>query len=231
MYKGKKILALIPARGGSKGLPRKNVRNLCGKPLIAWTIEQAKKSKYLDKIIVSTDNEEISSVSRQYGAEVPFIRPKELATDTAKMVDVIKHGLDWLKDNSYVYDIFVLLQPSSPLRLDEDIDKSLELLFSKDALAIVSVCEVDGDKNLVNSIPENGNMKDFIDSDTANRNRQEFPQFYRLNGAVYLAYPDYLRKQNSFFGAATFAYIMPRERSIDINTEIDFQFVEFLLQK
>ncbi len=231
MYKGKKIFALIPARGGSKGLPRKNVRNLCGKPLIAWTIEQAKKSKYLDKIIVSTDNEEISSVSRQYGAEVPFIRPKELATDTAKMVDVIKHGLDWLKDNSYVYDIFVLLQPSSPLRLDEDIDKSLELLFSKDALAIVSVCEVDYDKNLVNSIPENGNMKDFIDSDTANKNRQEFPRFYRLNGAVYLAYPDYLRKQNSFFGDATFAYIMPRERSIDINTEIDFQFVEFLLQK
>ena len=233
MYKGKNILGLIPARGGSKGLPRKNIKPLLGKPLIAWTIEEALASKYLDRLIVSTDDKEIAEISKKYGAEVPFIRPKELAEDNAKGIDVALHAIDWLKknDKQKQYDLLMLLQPTSPLRTTEDIDKAIELLFLKDAKAIVSVCEVDHYPLWSNTLPENGCMKDFIRKEIMNKNRQELPIFYRLNGCIYLAYCSYLQKQRSFFGEKSFAYIMPKERSIDIDGEIDFRLAEILLIK
>ena len=230
MYKGKKILALIPARGGSKGLPGKNIKPLLGKPLIAWTIEQAKASKYIDRIIVSTDDKEIAAVAKKYGAEVPFMRPKELATDKAKGIDVVFHAMSWFRKNekNRQYDLIMLLQPTSPLRTAEDIDKAIELLFFKKAKAIVSVCEVDHHPLWVNTLPKNGCMKNFIRKEVLNKNRQDLPTFYRLNGAIYLAYCDYLKKQKSFFGEETFAYIMPRERSIDIDSELDLKLAEIL---
>ena len=233
MYKGKNILGLIPARGGSKGLPRKNIKPLLGKPLIAWTIEQALASKYLDRVVVSTDDKEIADISKKYGAEVPFMRPKELAEDNAKGIDVVLHAIDWLKENDKrkQYDLIMLLQSTSPLRTTEDIDKAIELLFLlKEAKAIVSVCEVDHHSLWVNTLPDDRCMKDFIKPKIMNKNRQELPKFYRLNGAIYIAYCNYLQKRKSFFGKETFAYIMPREKSIDIDDKIDFKLVEILIK-
>jgi len=232
MYKGKTILGLIPARGGSKGLPRKNIKLLLGKPLIAWTIEQALASKYLDKVIVSTEDKEIAEISKKYGAEIPFMRPKKLAEDNAKGIDVVLHAIDWLKKNDRLkqYDLIILLQPTSPLRKPEDIDKAIELLFLKEAKAIVSVCEVDHHPLWANTLPEDGCMKDFIRREAMNKNRQELPVFYRLNGAIYLAYCNYIKEQKSFFGKDTFAYIMSQERSIDIDNEIDFKLTEILMK-
>jgi len=228
MYKGKTILGLIPARGGSKGLSRKNIKPLLDKPLIAWTIERSLASKYLDRVIVSTDDKEIKDISRKYGAEIPFTRPKKLAEDNAKGIEVVLHAIDWLKKNDRrkQYDLLMLLQPTSPLRATEDIDKTIELLFLKEAKAIVSVCEVDHHPLWSNTLPEDGCMKNFIRQEIMNKNRQELPVFYRLNGAIYLAYCNYIKEQKSFFGEKTFAYIMPQSRSVDIDNEIDFKLTE-----
>jgi len=232
MYKEKTILGLIPARGGSKGLPRKNIRPLLGKPLIAWTIEQAKVSKYVDKVVVSTDDEEIAEVAKQYGAKVPFMRPKELARDDTPGIDVVFHAMNWFtKNKNKQYDLIILLQPTSPLRTAEDIDKAIELLFLKKAKAIVSVCEVDHHPLWTNTLPENGCMKDFIRKEIMNKNRQELPTFYGLNGAIYLAYWDYIKEQKGFFGKETFAYIMPKERSVDIDSELDLKLAEILMKE
>ena len=225
MYKGKTVLGLIPARGGSKGLPRKNIKPLLGKPLIAWTIEQALVSKYLDRVVVSTEDKEIAEISIKYGADIPFVRPKELAEDNAKGIDVVLHATDWFreKDKRKQYDLIMLLQPTSPLRITEDIDKAIEFLFLKEAKAIVSVCEVDHHPLWANTLSEDGCMKNFIRKEIMNKNRQELLKFYRLNGAIYLAYCDYIKEQESFFGEGTFAYIMPRERSIDIDSDLDLK--------
>ena len=232
MYRGKNILGLIPARGGSKGLPGKNTRPLLGKPLIAWTIEQALTSKYLDRVVVSTDDKEIAEISKKYGAEIPFMRPKKLAEDNAKGIDIVLHTIDWFRENDKrkQYDLIMLLQPTSPLRKSEDIDKAIEYLFLREAKAVVSVCEVDHHPLWANTLPEDGCMKDFIRKEIINKNRQELPVFYRLNGAIYLAYCDYINQCKSFIGKDTFAYIMPRERSIDIDDEIDLRLAETLMK-
>jgi len=232
MYKEKTILGLIPARGGSKELPKKNIRPLLGKPLIAWTIEQAKASRYVDRVIVSTDDEEIAEIVKQYGAEVPFMRPKELARDDIPGIDVVFHAMNWfIKNENKQYDLIILLQPTSPLRTAEDIDKAIELLFFKKAKAIVSVCEVDHHPLWTNALPENGCMKNFIRKEIINKNRQELPTFYRLNGAIYLAYCNYIKEQKGFFGEETFAYIMPKERSVDIDSELDLKLAEILMKE
>ena len=229
MYKGKTILGLIPARGGSKGLSRKNIKLLLGKPLVAWTTEQALASKYLDRVVVSTDDKEIAEISKKYGAEVPFIRPIELASDETRGINVVLHAIDWMEKNDRQYDLLMLLQPTSPLRRSEDINKAVELLFSKEAKAIVSVCEVDHHPFWANTLAEDGCMKDFIRKEIMNKNRQELPVFYRLNGAIYLTYCNYIKKRKSFFGKETFAYIMAREISIDIDSGLDLKLAETIM--
>ena len=231
MYSKHRIVGIIPARGGSKGLPRKNVLPLQGKPLIAWTIEQAKASRYLDKVIVTTDDEEIASIAKTHGADVPFMRPQELASDTARAIDVIVHALNWIEAHDEAVDILVLLQPTSPFRTAEDINSAIEVLFLKKARAVISVCETEHHPYWSNVLPEDGSMDGFLKPELANRNRQELPTFYRLNGAIYAADCAYVRSQQGFFGKQTYAYVMPRERSIDIDAKIDFQFAEFLLQR
>lgn len=231
MYNGKRIIGIIPARGGSKGLPRKNILPLRGKPLIAWTIEQAQASTCLDKVIVTTDNEEIASVARTHGAEVPFMRPRELASDNAKTIDVIYHALDWLEANFETFDIVVLLQPTSPLRRSTDINNAVEMLFSQKASAIISVCETEHHPCWSNTLPHSRCMADFLRPELMNKNRQELPTYYRLNGAIYAAYCTYLKNQHGFFGSETFAYIMPKERSIDIDTKTAFNFANYLLKE
>lgn len=231
MNEGKRILGIIPARGGSKGLPRKNVLPLLGEPLIVWTIEQTLLSKYLDRIIVSTDDEEIADISRKNGAEVPFVRPKELATDVAKGINVVLHAIDFFEKNRDSFDLIMILQPTSPLRISEDIDSAIELLFLKEAKCVVSVCEMEHPPLWANTLSADGCMKDFLRPEIINKNRQELPVYYRINGAIYLSYCNYLKTKRSFFGRETYAYIMPRERSIDIDSNFDFKFAEFLLQR
>lgn len=231
MYDRKRILAIIPARGGSKGLPRKNVLPLLGKPLIAWSIDAAKASAFLDEVIVSTDDNEIAAVAKQFGAEIPFIRPRELASDSAKTLDVILHALSELATRGQQFEVLVLLQPTSPLRTSGDIDAVIRQMFSHRSQAVVSVCETEHHPYWSNVLGPDGSMADFLRPELLNRNRQELPRFYRLNGAVYAGYSEYVRAQNGFFGKGTSAYVMPQNRSIDIDTRHDFEYAEFVLQK
>ena len=232
MINGKSVLAIIPARGGSKGLPGKNIKELCGKPLIAWTIEQAKSCDDSDRIVVSTDDEEIAEVAKKYSAEVPFVRPPELASDTATTIDVIFHAINWLKEHEdYRPEYILLLQPTSPLRSGEDINGAIQMLKDKDVRAVVSVCETDHYPWWSNILPADDNMKDFLRPEILNKRRQDLPVFYRLNGAIYLADTDYLREQNSFLGPDTFAYKMSKERSVDVDSDIDFKLAALLLEE
>ncbi len=228
MYRGKTFLGIIPSRGGSKRLPRKNILPLAGKPLIAWTIEAAKKSKYLDRVIVSTEDKEIAEVSKNYGAEVT-IRPEHLATDESKTVDVI---LDLLEKIDDFYDYIVLLQPTSPLRNEKHIDSAIELLFEKNADAIISVCEAEHSPLWMNTLPEDGNMKDFLNKNIIHKRSQDLPKYYRLNGAIYICKTELFRECKTFFiKEKVFAYIMERIFSVDIDTYIDFLIYEVIIEK
>ena len=232
MINGKKVLAIIPARGGSKGLPGKNIKDLCGKPLIAWTIEQARDCGIIDEIVVSTDDMEIANIAKKNGAEVPFMRPAKLANDTASTIDVIFHAINWFKKHqNFQSEYILLLQPTSPLRIAEDIEGAIQTLNDKNVRAVVSVCETDHHPWWSNRLPKDGDMKDFIRPEILNKCRQELPVFYRLNGAVYLAETSYLREQNSFFGSNTFAYKMPKSRSVDIDSELDFKLAALLVKE
>lgn len=229
MFEERRVLAVVPARGGSKGLPGKNLRLLGGKPMIAWTIEAAQASRRIDRVVVSTDCEEIAAVARQYGAEVPFLRPAELASDHARSFDALLHAIDWQEENGFVFDLVVWLQPTSPLRCGEDIDRAIELYFSRDAEAVVSVCETDHHPWWSNTLPEDGCMRDFLRPEALNSNRQQLPAFFRLNGAIYLASPQFLKINGSFYSDRTFAYVMPKGRSVDIDDAIDLCMAEALL--
>ncbi len=226
MYTNKTFLAIIPARGGSKRLPRKNVLDLCGKPLIAYTIEAALKSKYINKVIVSSDDEEILNISSNFGADI-IKRPIDLANDTATTFDTIKHTID----NFEKYDYIVLLQPTSPLRNEKHIDEAMELLEKKKADAIVSVCEMEHSPLWSNTLPKDGNMNNFLKDEILNKRSQDLEKFYRLNGAIYICKTEKLIENKSFFLKDNiFAYIMNRENSVDIDEEIDFKIAEVILK-
>jgi CMP-N-acetylneuraminic acid synthetase len=224
MYKNKSFLAIIPARGGSKRLPRKNILNLAGKPLIAWSIEAGLNSEYIDKVIVTSDDDEILEISRKFGADI-IKRPDELASDTATTFDAIKHTVENLKK----YDYIVLLQPTSPLRNEKHIDDAIELLESKKADAIISVCEMDHSPLWSNILPEDLSMKNFLREEVLNKRSQDLEKYYRLNGAIYICKTEKLLEEESFFLKNNiFAYIMDRNSSIDIDEEIDFKIAEVL---
>lgn len=232
MINGKSVLTIIPARGESKRLPGKNTKELYGKPLIGWSIKEAVSCVDIDRIVVSTDDEDIAEVAKKYGVEIPFMRPADLANDTASTVDVIFHTIEWLrKHQDYQAEYILLLQPTSPLRTVADIENAIQMLKDKDALAVVSVCETDHHPWWSNTLPENGNMKNFIRPDILNKRRQDLPVFYRLNGAIYLAETDYLHECNGFFGPDTFAYKMPKSRSVDIDSDLDFKLAQLLLEE
>ena len=231
MIKGKRILAVIPARGGSKGVKNKNIKLLSGKPLVSWTIIEAKKSKYIDKIVVSTDSELIAKTAKKSGAEVPFMRPKKLASDSAKNIDVIIHAVNWLGRNGFDYDAVIILQPTSPLRIVVDIDGLIEYFIRKNADMIVSVCKSEHSPNWANTLPKDKNMNNFIRKNIQNKNRQELQEYFRLNGAAEISKTEYLLNYKNNFGEQTYAYVMPQERSIDIDSEIDFLFSEALIRE
>ena len=231
IYKGKTFLAIIPARGGSKRLPRKNVRNLGGKPLIAWTIEAALGCPFLDEGIVTTDDDGIAKIAKCYGAYVPFLRPHELATDTATSFDVIKHTINFYKTElGKKFDYVVLLQPTSPLRCARNINEAIELLDKKNADAIISVCEVDHSPLWMNTLPTDHSLMGFIRDEVKNVRSQDLPKNYRLNGAIYICQADRLLKENTFFIADNaFAYLMAKEESVDIDDISDFNLANYLL--
>lgn len=223
-------MGFIPARAGSQGVPGKNIRPLAGKPLIVHTIEAALNTAIFDYLLVSTDGEEIARIAREAGAEVPFRRPAELATDTARLMDVLAHAMDWCEEHNLTFDWVMVLQPTSPLRSSADILAACSLMLERKAQAVVSVCEVNHHPWWSNTLPEDLNMANFIRSDILGLNRQELPVFYRLNGAIYLAEWKFIKIQKSWYGPRTYAYIMPWERSVDIDSEIDFVLAEVLLK-
>ena len=194
MYKNKTFLAIIPARGGSKRLPRKNVLDLNGKPLIAYSIEAGLKSKYIDKVIVTSDDDEILTISERYGADT-IKRPDELASDTATTFDAIKHAME----NCERYDYIILLQPTSPLRNEKHIDEAIELLESKNADAVVSVCEMDHSPLWSNTLNDSLSMSDFLKDEVVNKRSQDLEKYYRLNGAIYICNIKKFLKEESFF--------------------------------
>jgi N-acylneuraminate cytidylyltransferase/CMP-N,N'-diacetyllegionaminic acid synthase len=226
-----KLLYFIPARGGSRGLPGKNILPLNGRPLIEWSIEAAKQAHHKGKIVVSTDSEEIAEVSRKAGAEIPFMRPAELATDSASSMDVIFHALDFFESAGEKFDYVVLLQPTSPLRRASDIDAAIDLVLEKKAQAVVSVCVAEHHPLWSNTLPADKNMKDFIRPEIKGMNRQQLPVSYRLNGAIYIASPTYLKNFGTFIADGTFAFEMPAEVSVDIDSEIDFALAEIMIKR
>lgn len=225
------VYALIPARGGSKGILHKNIAPLCGKPLIAYTIEQASESKYLDRVIVSTDDKSITDAAKMYNAEVPFLRPSEISTDEASTVSVVLHALNYFKDEEGTLpDVVVLLQPTSPLRTVEDIDKSLEMFVRSEARSLTSVYKSEISPYWFKSINAGGFITDFVPPPVVSVRRQDTDNLYLLNGAIYIFYPKDVLSSKILLGQETLAYIMPIEKSIDVDTMLDLQFAEFLLK-
>ena len=227
----REILGLILARGGSKGIPGKNIKDLAGKPLIAYTIEAAKKSKYIDRVVVSTDDEEIARVSREYGAEIPFMRPAEYARDNTTSNETILHALNWFEKNeNYRPEYFTLLQPTSPFRSQTDIDNSFERLFDKEASFLVSLCETTENPYWMKTINNNGMINSFIDNKKIRR-RQDLPELYILNGAIYIAKREEYLKKEDFINEDTLGYIMSKENSIDIDEPMDLKFARFMMEE
>lgn len=225
-------LALITARGGSKRLPGKNIRPLGGKPLIAWTIEAAIKSKCFSHVVVSTDDLEIAELSKKFGAVVPFIRPQSLSTDRASSESVVQHAVTWLEANCMVqYDTVTLLQPTSPFRNETHIQDCFSLLYQHDAEAIVSVSPVDIKLELCNELPCNRSLKGFIGSKIART--QEMKELFTLNGAIYLFRRSLVGGLAKIYdlNSNSFAYVMKSIDSVDIDTELDFKWAEFVLSQ
>lgn len=225
-----KIVALIPARGGSKGIPRKNIVNLSGKPLISYTIEAAKNSKYINRIIVSTDYEEIAQVAKEYGAEVPFLRPFELAKDNTPALPVIQHAIKYLEEiENYKVDIVVVLQPTSPLRSEKYVDEAVEKLLRTRADSVITVCKVKHHPFWA-FIAKGDRLYPFSEKGITITKRQDLPEIYAVNGAVYAVRRDVLFKQNSVFGRDIRAVFMPYEESVDIDDYFDLFIAEIILK-
>jgi len=226
----KKIVAIIPARGGSKGLTRKNIIDLAGKPLIAWTIEAALKSKYITKTIVSSEDEEILNFSKNYGAEI-IKRPDNLASDTATSESVVDHTIDFLQCNGEEFDILVLLQPTSPLRTSIDIDSAFETMFDNNSTAIISVFETDNKTLKSFKYGVNGYIEGISNNKYPFMRRQDLPKTYMPNGAIYIVNINAFRISKGFMTDRTSCYVMPITRSLDIDTELDLRSIERIIKK
>ncbi len=221
-----RVLAIIPARGGSRGVPRKNIRPLAGKPLLHWTIEAAHASRFLDRTILSSEDTEIMEVARAAGCEVPFRRPAELARDDTPGVDPVLHALDAIGEE---YDYVVVLQPTSPLRTAEDIDAALRACADAGSPCCVSVSPASKHPLWCYGISDTGRLTPILDQPAPAR-RQELPPAYFLNGAIYIGRPEVVRAERGFLSGQTLAHVMPPERSLDIDSELDFRLCEVLLR-
>lgn len=224
------IVGVIPARGGSKRIPNKNIKEISKKPLIAYTIIESKKSKYLDRLIVTTDDERIAEISKSYGADAPFIRPKELAKDKSNVVDALIHAVKYLEsEEKYFPGIIVLLEPTSPLRTVEDIDLAIKKHLETGADSVVGVVKGDNRHPLKAKLIKNNKLVDYLFEERKIIRSQDLPEVYFRNGAYYSVKKDVLMSMKTLYGKDTRPFIMPAERSIDINEELDFKIVEILL--
>lgn len=227
------MIAIIPARGGSKGLPGKNIKPLLGKPLIGYTIEAALKSEFISDVIVSTDSEEIAAAARSFGATTPFLRPDELSIDTANAVDVYLHTMDYMRKNyDYQQDKFLVLLPTAPLRTVAHINQAVRQFFDCKADTLISVKKAENPpgwyfvKNQAGMINNAG-----FTANTSMQNRQENNEYYIPNGAIYILDYELLKKKRTYYSDKTIPYIMDKKESVDIDTTDDFEYAEFLLKK
>lgn len=223
-------LGIVMARSGSKGIVDKNIKNLFGKPLMAYTIENALQCRYIDKVMVSTDSTDYARIARDFGAEVPFLRSDKNATDTAKSIDVLLEVLDLYEGRGQCFENVVALQPTSPFRTYKHLDEAFQLFYDKLADSVVSVCECEHNPLWANTLPLDLNMYGFIKSNT-NVRRQDLQRYYRLNGAIYISKVSRLKQTQSFYGKASYAFIMDQRSSVDIDTDLDFAFAEFLMTR
>lgn len=228
MDRGRRVLGLIAARGGSQGIPRKNLRDLAGKPMIAWTVEAARACRSIDRLILSSDDPEIIAVAQEWGCEAPFVRPPELATSEARSIDVIHHAMDQVGEG---FDYLVLLQPTSPLRIAADIDDCVEACERSGAPACISVTPDPHSLGVLVTMNEGGRLARLVDIPAGGHRRQDMPAGYVINGAVYVARWEWLRRAASFLGEGTIGRVMPRERSIDIDDPFDLEIAAFLLSR
>ena len=226
MYQNKRILAIIPARGGRKGIPHKNIINLCGKPLIAYSIEAAKQSTYIDTVIVSTDDVDIQQISEEYGASVPFLRDAQIASDEATTISVVVDVMERLKEKEQTFDAVVLLQPTSPLRTTEEIDVAVDVFFQNEMKGVVSVNMADVSPFLLRTIK--GSQLQRIISESSTIRRQDMPTYYEVNGAIYINAISDITESLSF-NDNPIPYIMNREHSVDIDTWDDLEKAKYYL--
>lgn len=225
------VMGLIVARGGSKGVPKKNLRLLAGKPLISWTFQAARMSRSLDQTFLSTDSAEIAALASATGIKVPFMRPAELAGDSSPVVDAAIHALDWLAENSsYRPDYLMLLQPTSPFRTGADIDSAIALLTGRED-AVISVAEMGQHPYYARTIDQAGRLRNLIETGKTELRRQDLPPVYTENGAIYLVRADSLRRDRRWIPDNSLAYIMTRGASLDIDTEQDFQIADFMMRQ
>lgn len=232
MISGQRILAVIPARGASKRLPRKNVLDLAGKPLIAWTIEAANQCEYVDRTMVSTEDKGIAAISRKYGADVPFMRPKHLASDEATTIDVILEVITTLAGRDEYYDYVVVLQPTSPLRTNRHLSEAIEQMIDKKARAIISVCHAEHHPLWCNTLPEDLSMTNFLREEVKDRRSQDLATYYRLNGAIYVCNVELLAQERTLQPSVdSIAYIMSQDDSLDIDTADDFERAKIIMER
>ena len=226
------MIAIIPARGGSKGVPGQIIRNLCGKPLITYTISAALKSKSIEKVIVTTDSLEIATIAKEYGADVPFVRPADLASDTASAVDVYLHAINFLQEELHEsIEKFMVLLPTAPFRNEKHIDEAFELFQNAKADTLISMKEADTPISWYYEKDASSRVRNIgFDSDKAVVNRQLNQKYYVPNGAIYILDRQLLLEKRTYYTNNTVAYVMGSEESIDIDHEIDFMLAELLME-
>ncbi len=231
MINNKKILAIIPARAGSKRLPGKNVKKLVGKPLIQWTIEAVQACQFVDTIVISTDDPKVIDISEKLGVKIPFIRPESLAQDSSSSIDVIFHAISHFEQLGDKYDFILLLQPTSPLRTSRHILEAISLMNDKNADGIISVCEAEHSPLWMNTLDDTFDMSSFLKDEVKNKRSQDLKQYYRLNGAIYLININRLKNEKTMLLKDNiYAYEMDRMSSVDIDEQIDFYVAEAVLR-
>lgn len=226
------MIAIIPARGGSKGLPGKNTKLLSSLPLICYSINAALKSSLVDRVIVSTEDNEIASIAKDCGAEVPFLRPANLSSDTSLAIDTYLHGVDFIaKQDLKPIESFVVLLPTAPLRVAQDIDEAIKIFNDKNASSVISVTKAPVPLNWYKRISKKGILENYSQEFNSLKNRQEHESTYVPNGAIFVFKTEILRLTRQYYTDKTYPYIMPRERSIDIDDLLDFKLAEYLVNK
>ena len=227
------MLCIIPARGGSKGVPGKNIKEICGKPLIAYTIEAALAAKDIDRVIVTTDDEDIARVAREYGAEVPFMRPDYLASDTSSAIDVYLHATEFvMQETGEKISKFMVLLPTVPLRTEQHIDEAIAQFKRDGATTLISFAEAEVPASWYHTTDENGRVHNAgFGKGITMTNRQNNETYIVPNGAIYILDYDLLKQERTYYCDNTVAYIMKREDSIDIDYPIDFEFATCLMEK